>query len=625
MPAPVAKSGEFGNVGSNPNSHEFGYKVGPVRILTNSATRFPTSHEFDYKVGPVRILTNSATRFPNSHEFGYNATIKAPSVVGQVAQVSQLVPLFWNGKDVTAQASKRVSSRLTRSSVVSPRCRVMKALHQPLPIRRLTGWLNHGVIAALLMVSLSPATAQDEMSVQITDTLRPDSKLVVRVIKPPAPPESAIEFPVEQTVYWPEEPTASPEPDEGNLLTRTGRLLRRALNPITPPMLRATGTSSQPTRQPTSEPHRNLAASPVDQRPAEAEVALPETNLPPAEAPRTFTPQEIAMPTSGHPAAAIRQVNSPLPRRTVLGENSVSSLERVLLAQQQFQAQATQAVPDVAPSETVAPPKIVAPSEPVTPRKLPVERFLGSPSPAFARLTNASASEPGTRFVRGPDGRLTRIAAGVSRSLPGNSTVPLLPMDVKVDELAEFLAPKQETRQSEMSDAAGRTSWQTSAEQQDTLSANPSGDGLKPIRGVRTDAHPLSEDNLPDDAAAEHFARLGSVRHGPGTNRDWDMVPYWWNAPALCHSPLYYEEINLERYGYSHGLLQPAFSAAHFFGVTLSMPYLMTASPPRDCQYTLGHYRPGSYAPAHLYRPPFSLRAGAAQAAAVSGLMFLAP
>jgi hypothetical protein len=473
----------------------------------------------------------------------------------------------------------------------------MKALHQTLAVRRFAGWLNHGVLAALLMVSMSPAAAQDQAAVQISDTLRPDSKLVVRVIKPPAPPESAIEFPVEQTVYWPEEPVQSSEPDEGNLLTRTGRMLRRALNPITPPGLRPTPPSSTPT----SQPHRSLPAAPSDERPAEAPIALPEMNSPSAEAthPRTFVPQEDAMPTTGHPAAAIRQVDSPLPRRTVLGENSVSSLGRVLLAQQQFEAQAAQAIPDIAPSETaapsetVAPPKTVAMSEPIAPRKLSVERFLGSPSPSFARLTSASASEPATRFVRGPDGRLTRIAVSVSRSLPGHSPLPLLPMDVKVDE-------------------------------QDTLAAVSNGDALKSIREVRTDAQPIAGD-FPDNAAAEHFARLGSVRHGPGTNRDWTMVPYWWQAPALCHSPLYYEETNLERYGYSHGILQPAFSAAHFFGVTLSMPYLMTASPPRDCQYTLGHYRPGSYAPAHLYRPPFSLRAGAAQAAAVSGLIFLAP
>ena len=67
---------------------------------------------------------------------------------------------------------------------------------------------------------------------------------------------------------------------------------------------------------------------------------------------------------------------------------------------------------------------------------------------------------------------------------------------------------------------------------------------------------------------------------------------------VFCHRPLYFEEINLERYGYGCGwCLQPGASAAHFFGTVPALPYLMTVDCPHECIYTLGHYRPGSCPP----------------------------
>jgi hypothetical protein len=72
-------------------------------------------------------------------------------------------------------------------------------------------------------------------------------------------------------------------------------------------------------------------------------------------------------------------------------------------------------------------------------------------------------------------------------------------------------------------------------------------------------------------------------------------------------------------------LLQPILSGAHFFGKIPALPYLVTAEPPHDCVYTLGHYRPGSYAPYHLYHPPLSLRGVAVEAAVLTGLVLALP
>ena len=49
--------------------------------------------------------------------------------------------------------------------------------------------------------------------------------------------------------------------------------------------------------------------------------------------------------------------------------------------------------------------------------------------------------------------------------------------------------------------------------------------------------------------------------------RDWTMTTFTWTASALCHKPLYFEHVELERYGHSGGpFIQPVMSAAHFFG-----------------------------------------------------------
>jgi hypothetical protein len=91
--------------------------------------------------------------------------------------------------------------------------------------------------------------------------------------------------------------------------------------------------------------------------------------------------------------------------------------------------------------------------------------------------------------------------------------------------------------------------------------------------------------------------------------RPWGPVCYFWEAPALCYGPLYFEETNLERHGYSQTYLrgvQPLVSSARFFGTVPMLPYLLLAEPPRECVYTLGQYRPGSCVPFQWNYPYFS-------------------
>ncbi len=99
-----------------------------------------------------------------------------------------------------------------------------------------------------------------------------------------------------------------------------------------------------------------------------------------------------------------------------------------------------------------------------------------------------------------------------------------------------------------------------------------------------------------------------------------------WAASGLCHKPLYFEQVQLERYGHEIGpILQPLVSSAHFFGSIPLLPYKMGIHPPNECQYPLGYYRPGSCAPYMMQPFPWSLRGAAVQAAAVTGAAALIP
>lgn len=106
----------------------------------------------------------------------------------------------------------------------------------------------------------------------------------------------------------------------------------------------------------------------------------------------------------------------------------------------------------------------------------------------------------------------------------------------------------------------------------------------------------------------------------------WANQSYDWAATAMCHGPLYFEQVNLERYGYQcHPALQPFVSGAHFFLTVPTLPYQMTVHPPRECIYTLGHYRPGDRVPWRRSCLPWDARAAAVEATVAVGLVFLIP
>lgn len=148
---------------------------------------------------------------------------------------------------------------------------------------------------------------------------------------------------------------------------------------------------------------------------------------------------------------------------------------------------------------------------------------------------------------------------------------------------------------------------------------------IKPISAVKVDIAPRVRDasgrpqQLPTNYGSAWLTSLGRIDAPVGMTRSDMVTSVHYAAPAYCHRPLYFEEINLERYGHNFGVMQPFVSAANFYGRLSIMPYLMTVDKPWECQYPLGHYRPGSCSWYHHHNIPWRWDAALVQAAAVYG------
>lgn len=125
-------------------------------------------------------------------------------------------------------------------------------------------------------------------------------------------------------------------------------------------------------------------------------------------------------------------------------------------------------------------------------------------------------------------------------------------------------------------------------------------EGLKPIGALGTSIR-MSEGEFPADVAAVRFATVPAYSHGYGARRGWLPSGFGWEAPAVFFKPLYFEDINLERYGIHQGCLQPAISFGHFFTRCACLPYKLLVQPPCECIYTLGYERSNNCIPLYCY------------------------
>jgi hypothetical protein len=212
------------------------------------------------------------------------------------------------------------------------------------------------------------------------------------------------------------------------------------------------------------------------------------------------------------------------------------------------------------------------------------------------------------------------LIVGVIVDEPAAAEIQLTTADlimVQADEKASSERDKQEQRdrqQQKDRDAAKNACGEQSKDCKEALK-NLRDDGIETIAlDIRVGGRPGS------DYPCE--CRLEGETFQP---RRFATTMMTWKAAGNCHKPLYFEDWNLERYGHSHGPLDPVFSAAHFFVTLPVLPYKMGVELPWECVYPLGYYRPGSCAPWTVPAPPISCRGFAVEAATVTGLLFLLP
>jgi hypothetical protein len=75
-----------------------------------------------------------------------------------------------------------------------------------------------------------------------------------------------------------------------------------------------------------------------------------------------------------------------------------------------------------------------------------------------------------------------------------------------------------------------------------------------------------------------------------------EVAPYY-----LCHGRLYFQQINLERYGWGFGAFTPLLSGLGFLYDFVTLPYHMASEPCRCIEYNTGLCLPGDPVPFLLY------------------------
>jgi HEAT repeat protein len=130
-------------------------------------------------------------------------------------------------------------------------------------------------------------------------------------------------------------------------------------------------------------------------------------------------------------------------------------------------------------------------------------------------------------------------------------------------------------------------------------------EGLKRIGVVRASIRILGNEPLPPNYAAAKTAAAGPPQfQGIGFTRGFATIGFGWDAPAVCFRPLYFEDINLERYGIHFGFLEIAVSTGSFAKNVLLLPYKLIVQPGYESIYTLGYERPSNCIPLHCYHTP---------------------
>ncbi len=105
--------------------------------------------------------------------------------------------------------------------------------------------------------------------------------------------------------------------------------------------------------------------------------------------------------------------------------------------------------------------------------------------------------------------------------------------------------------------------------------------------------------------------------------RHWPRLVSTIPASVTRYQPLYFEDKNVERYGWDAGIFQPFLSTGKFYLDLALLPYNLGAQPPWSLEYNAGYALPGDPEPYRLYLPRCSVSGASLEALAVLGIIAL--
>lgn len=99
-----------------------------------------------------------------------------------------------------------------------------------------------------------------------------------------------------------------------------------------------------------------------------------------------------------------------------------------------------------------------------------------------------------------------------------------------------------------------------------------------------------------------------------------EVAPYY-----VCHGRLYFQQINLERYGWGFGVFGPGLSGLKFLYDFVTLPYHVATEPCRRFEYNTGWCLPGDPVPLLLYPLHVSPTGFIAEVGTIIGLVAIFP
>lgn len=215
---------------------------------------------------------------------------------------------------------------------------------------------------------------------------------------------------------------------------------------------------------------------------------------------------------------------------------------------------------------------------------------------------------------------LTVESAAPEAPTPAETTTPTenaTPAEIAAQEdAAELIPPSRAVTPAE-----------PMAEQPQVFQADGIAWQQKPLTTVSRDVirRAAKRDSATPDYAAAHFNKYPCVAYGPTRSPEGIPTLAAPTAGDFCYQPLFFEQKNLERYGRSHGVIQPVLSGARFFVTIPALPYLASVNHPWTCYDWQYPYPAGFPAPRIRELPRPSAAGGLVQTGIVIGMIFLIP